>query len=72
MFGQKNYPDPHQEIIDKFLEDNNPYVPSQPMRIDLRKYIQYARERGITDPSSIPDEILDQFMLAEGTREAAQ
>ena len=63
MFGQKTYPDPHQEIVDKYLAENNPYQPSKPLQIDLRKYIQYAREHNIKDPSTIPDEILDQFMV---------
>ena len=63
MFGQKTYPDPHQEIVDKYLVENNPYKPSKPLQIDLRKYIQYAREHNIKDPSTIPEEILDQFMV---------
>ena len=65
MFGQMKSPDPHQEVVDRFLEENNPYEPSKPLRIDLRKYLQYAREHNITDPSTIPDEILDQFMIRE-------
>ena len=65
MFGQMKSPDPHQEVVDRFLEENNPYEPSRPLRIDLRKYIQYARENHITDPSTIPDEVLDQFMIRE-------
>ena len=63
MFGQMKYPDPHQEIVDKFLEENNPYEPSKPLHIDLRKYVQYAREHHIRDPKEIPDEILDRFMI---------
>ena len=63
MLGQKISPDPHQEIVDKYLAENNPYQPSKPLQIDLRKYIQYAREHNIKDPSTIPDDILDQFML---------
>ena len=72
MFGQKTCPDPHQEIVDKYLAENNPYEPSKPLRIDLRKYIQYAREHNITDPAEIPDEILDTFMLPEKLERAAQ
>ena len=63
MFGPKISPDPHQEIVDKYLAENNPYKPSKPLQIDLRKYSQYAREHNIKDPSTIPDDILDQFML---------
>ena len=65
MFGQMKSPDPHQEIVDRFLEENSPYEPSRPLQIDLRKYIQYAREHNISDPSTIPEEILDQFMIRE-------
>ena len=72
MYGQMKFSDPHQEIVDKFLEDHNPYEPSEPLRIDLRKYIQYARENRITDPSTIPDDILDQFVLPEETLQIAQ
>ena len=63
MFGQKTIPDPHQEIVDEFLKENNPYEPSRPLRINLRKYLQYAEEHHISDPSMLPDEVIDQFML---------
>lgn len=63
MFGQKTIPDPHQEIVDQYLREHNPCEPSKPLRINLRKYLQYAEEHHITDPSTIPDEILDQFMV---------
>ena len=63
MFGQKTIRDPHQEIVDQYLKDHNPCEPSKPLRIDLRKYLDYAEEHHITDPSTLPDEILDQFML---------
>ena len=51
MFGQKTIPDPHQEIVDQYLKDHNPCEPSKPLRIDLRKYLDYAEEHHITDPS---------------------
>ena len=63
MFGQKTIPDPHQEIVDQYLREHNPSEPSKPLQIDLRKYLEYAEKHHISDPSSIPDEILDQFML---------
>ena len=63
MFGQKTIPDPHQDTVDQYLKDNNPYEPSKPLRINLRKYLQYAEENNITDPSILSDEVLDQFML---------
>ena len=42
MFGQKTIPDPHQEIVDQYLKDHNPCEPSKPLRIDLRKYLDYT------------------------------
>ncbi len=72
MFGQKNYPDPHQEIVDRFLEEHTPYESSKPLCFDLRKYSQYIREHNITDPTAIPDEVLDQFVIDEGIQAAAR
>ena len=67
MYGQMKTPeaDPLQETVDKFIEENNPYGPFKPLRINLRKYLKYAEEHHITDPSTIPEEILDTFMLPE-------
>ena len=65
MFGQTTHSDPHQEIVDKYLAENNPYEPSKPLRFNLRKYIQYAEQHNIQDPSVIPEEILDTFMLPD-------
>ena len=69
MFGQTMFPDPHQEIVDQFLAENDPSQPSKPLKINLRKYLQYAEEHHITDPSTIPDEILDTFMLEQNTEQ---
>ena len=71
MFGQTTYSDPHQEIVDRYLAENNPYEPSKPQRINLRKYLQYAEQHNIQDPSSIPEEILDTFMLPEHPKQEA-
>ncbi len=71
MFGQTTYSDPHQEIVDRYLAENNPYEPSKPLRINLRKYLQYAEQHNIQDPSSIPEEILDTFMLPEHPKQEA-
>ena len=71
MFGQTTYSDPHQEIVDRYLAENNPYEPSKPLRINLRKYLQYAEQHSIQDPSSIPEEILDTFMLPEHPKQEA-
>jgi len=67
MYGQTKSleNDPLQEIVDKYVEENNPYGPFKPLRINLRKYLQYVEEHNITDPSTIPDEVLDTFMLPE-------
>jgi len=71
MFGQTTFSDPHQDIVDQYLAENNPYEPSKPLRINLRKYLQYAEEHNIQDPSSIPEDILDSFMLPDHHQKAA-
>ena len=65
MLGQKKFyeADPHQEIVDRFIEENNPYEPSQPLDIDLRKYLQYAAEHNIRDISTLSDDVISQFMI---------
>jgi len=67
MYGQTKRPDhdPLQEMADKYIKENNPYGPFRPLRINLGKYLQYVEEHSITDPSEIPDEVLDTFMLHE-------
>ena len=57
--------DPIQEMVDRYIEENNPYGPFKPLRMNLRKYLKYAEEQHITDPSTIPEEILDTFKLSE-------
>ena len=71
MFGQTTYSDPHQDIVDKYLEENNPYEPSKPLKINLRKYLQYAEQHNLQEPTAIPEEILDSFMLPEKPQKAA-
>ena len=67
MFGQTKSleSDPLQEAVDRYVEENSPYGSFVPPRIHVRKYLQYVEEHHITDPSTIPDEILDSFMLPE-------
>ena len=74
MLGQKRFSDNelYQEEINRYLEDNDPYKPLTPLRIDLRKYLQYADENNITEVSEIPDDILNTFMLPEEADSIAQ
>ena len=73
MYGQTKSleHDPLQEMADKYVEENSPYGPFKPLRINLRKYLQYVEEHSITDPSEIPDEVLDTFMLPENPQRIA-
>lgn len=67
MFGQTSSleKDEFQEIVDRYVEENGLYDCFVPPRISVRKYLQYVEEHQITDPSEIPDEVLDTFMLPE-------
>ncbi len=73
MYGQTKSleHDPIQKIADKYVEENNPYGPFKPLRINLREYLQYVEEHSITDPSEIPEEVLDTFMLPENPERIA-
>ena len=73
MFGQTKSLefDPIQEAVDKYVEENSPYGPFVPPRMNVRKYLQYVEEHHITDPEAIPDEILDTFMLPEKPQSVA-
>ena len=74
MFGQKKLLeyDQYQQEVDRYFSENNPYGPLKPLRINLRKYLQYAEENNITDPSMIPDDVLDQFMIPDEPQQMAQ
>ena len=74
MYGQTRSLDfdPLQDTVDRYVEENSPYGPFKPLHINLRKYLQYTEEHHITDPSTIPDEILDTFMLPEKSQSVAQ
>ena len=64
--------DPIQEAVDKYVEENSPYGPFVPPRMNIHKYLQFIEENNISDPTTIPDEIMDTFMLPESTRRIAQ
>ena len=60
--------DPLPDTVDRYIEENSPYGPFKPLRINLRKYLQYVEEYHINDPSTIPD----TFILPEKPRSVAQ
>lgn len=60
MFGQT---DELQEIVDKYVEENHLYEYYVPPRINVRKYLQYVEENNITDPSTIPSEVLMEYRI---------
>ena len=56
---------PHQEAVDKFVQENNVYGPKDPIRFNLRAHLQYVDEHHITNPDDIPEEIIAQFRIGE-------
>ena len=74
MSGQRTVSsyEKYQVEVDRYFENNYPYEPLKPLRINLREYLQYAEDNKITDVSEIPDEILDSFMLPEKPQSIAQ
>ena len=73
MLGQKRLSDyeQYQEEVDRYLEENDPYAPLSPLRIDLRRYLEYAEENGITDVSEIPYETLATFLITDNPERVA-
>ena len=61
MYGQMKPSSKHQDIVNKYIAKNNPYVAREPLRFNLRAYDAYLREHGITDPDQIPEEVMSQF-----------
>ena len=54
-----------QETVDRYVEESRLYESFVPHRLNVRKYLQFAEENNITDPSTIPDEVIDSFMRKE-------
>ena len=67
MFGQTRSleKDELQEIVDKYVEENHLYEYFVPPQINVRMYLQYVEENNISDPSTIPSEVLDSFRRKE-------
>ena len=65
MYGQMKPSSRHQDIINKFVAENNPYIAHEPLRFNLRAYDAYMREHGITDPDLIPEEVMTQFTMPD-------
>ncbi len=61
MYGQMKPSSRHQDIVNKYIAENNPYIAHEPLRFNLRAYDAYMREHGITDPDQIPEEVMAQF-----------
>ena len=61
MYDQMKHSGRHQDIVDKYIVENNPYIAHEPLHFNLRAYDAYMREHGITDPDQIPEEVLTQF-----------
>ena len=61
MIGQTKLYSKHQDIVDRFLEETDPFTPSTPVPFDLHGYLDYVSEHHIDDPEDIPDDILKQF-----------
>jgi len=65
MYGQAKPFDQHQAEVDKYVQENNVYGPKEPLRFNLRAYLQYVDEHHITDPDTIPEEVISQFWITE-------
>ena len=61
MIGQTKSYSKHQDIVDRFLEETNPYTPGTTVPFDLHGYLDYASEHHIDDPDSIPEDVMKRF-----------
>ena len=65
MIGQMKSSDLHQAEVDRFVQENNVYGPKEPLRFNIRAYLQYVDEHHITNPDDIPEEVIAQFRIGE-------
>ena len=49
-----------QKVVDKYMQDYNPYEKHEPLQFDLRGYAQYVKEHNLK-PEDITLEILTLF-----------
>ena len=72
MFGQTRSfeMDELQETVDRYAEESRLYESFVPPRLNVRKYLQYIEENNISDPSTIPEEVIDSFMRKEKPQKA--
>ena len=61
MIGQTKSYSKHQDVVDRFLEETDPYTPSTPIPFDLHGYLDYVSERNIDDPDAIPSDVMKRF-----------
>ena len=51
----------HQDIVDRFIEETDPYTHKAPVPFDLHGYLDYVSEHHIEDPDMIPQEVMERF-----------
>ena len=61
MIGQTKSYSKHQDIVDRFLEECNPYNSGSPTPFDLHGYLDYVSEHHIDDPDTIPSDVMNHF-----------
>lgn len=61
MIGQTKLYSKHQDVVDRFLEETDPYTPDTPIPFDLHGYLDYVSEHNIHDPDDIPSDLMESF-----------
>lgn len=61
MLGQKKLTDEKDVIIQKYLEEHDPYNPPKITNMDLRGYSKYVKEHNIPH-DKIPVEVMEMFV----------